>query len=131
LPSGMHSELRSIVHNVPGRLLHMNRYILTQNFAGALCRAYGATAVLIGAVLVWSSMTILTPLAAYHSTSALIATRVIMGLGEGLSQPVIHQVRRPMAANAACLHVMISLHADLGFACAATTAALEFYAATV
>jgi len=67
-------------------------YLLTQSMAGVLCRRYGPANVLIAAVLVWSLMTLLTPPAAHHSTAMLVAARVVMGLGEGLSQPVIHQL---------------------------------------
>jgi MFS family permease len=41
---------------------------------------------------VGGGLQIVTPAAAHQSMPVLIATRVIMGLGEGLSQPVIHQL---------------------------------------
>jgi MFS family permease len=36
-------------------------YLVTQTMAGALCRKYGASNVLIGAVMVWSVMTVHSP----------------------------------------------------------------------
>lgn len=59
---------------------------------GKLCSSYGGAAVLTGAVLAWSLCTLLTPIAAAHSMPALILCRILMGAGEGMSQPAIHAV---------------------------------------
>eukprot|EP00040_Diaphanoeca_grandis_P021271 m.113276 g.113276 ORF g.113276 m.113276 type:complete len:446 (+) comp28260_c0_seq4:216-1553(+) len=65
-------------------------YVSMQIPTGWLCRKYGADKVLITGVLVWSLMTALTPLAANHSIEATVLVRMIMGIGEGVSQPCIH-----------------------------------------
>jgi len=65
-------------------------YVSMQIPTGWLCRRYGAHMVLIAGVLVWSLMTALTPIAAHHSIEATVLVRVIMGIGEGVSQPCIH-----------------------------------------
>eukprot|EP00041_Stephanoeca_diplocostata_P012758 m.214623 g.214623 ORF g.214623 m.214623 type:complete len:445 (-) comp19073_c0_seq1:38-1372(-) len=67
-------------------------YLVTQTLAGSLCRQYGTARVLTGAVFVWSLMTLATPYAAKQSIPVLVLVRVVMGLGEGLSQPVIHAI---------------------------------------
>eukprot|EP00729_Bicosta_minor_P013700 gene13700-24792_t len=65
-------------------------YASTQIIGGKLCSRYGGAPVLIAAVLGWSICTILTPIAASTSMPALILCRVLMGAGEGMSQPAIH-----------------------------------------
>lgn len=65
-------------------------YTAMQIPAGYLCRRYGADVVLRAGVTVWSAMTLITPLAAQHSIPALVLVRVLMGVGEGVSQPTIH-----------------------------------------
>lgn len=42
------------------------------------------------AVFVWSLFTALTPMATWWSFEALIACRVLMGVGEGMSLPSVH-----------------------------------------
>ncbi|KAJ8037927.1 Vesicular glutamate transporter 3 [Holothuria leucospilota] len=55
-------------------------YMLTQIPAGWLCTAVGAKWTLGISVLTSSVLNLLTPLAAYHSVRALIASRVLLGL---------------------------------------------------
>ena len=71
-------------HTRPTRPLHTSRPSVD------LCRRYGADVVLRAGVTVWSAMTLITPLAAQHSIPALVLVRVLMGVGEGVSQPTIH-----------------------------------------
>ena len=62
----------------------------TQILGGYLALLYGSVPVLIGGVLLWSAATLLTPAAAGVSLSALVAARVVLGLGEGTCMPCIH-----------------------------------------
>lgn len=52
----------------------------------------GGKPVLAAAVAVWSGATLLTPPAARASTGVLLATRVLMGLGEGMALPCLHHL---------------------------------------
>ena len=67
-------------------------YASTQIIGGKLCSMYGGAIVLTTAVLAWSICTLLTPIAAAHSMPALLLCRVLMGAGEGMSQPAIHSL---------------------------------------
>ena len=62
-------------------------YLATQVIGGWLSNRYGGKPVLGFAVLWWSLFTILTPLAAALALPMLLATRAVMGLGEGLAYP--------------------------------------------
>lgn len=62
-------------------------YLATQAIGGWLSNRYGGKYVLGFAVLWWSLFTILTPVAAGLALPLLLATRAIMGLGEGLAYP--------------------------------------------
>lgn len=63
-------------------------YFLTQIPGGWLSDRWGAKGILGGAVTWWSLVTMLTPFA--HTTSSMLAIRVALGLGEGLSPPCLY-----------------------------------------
>ncbi|XP_014675000.1 PREDICTED: sialin-like [Priapulus caudatus] len=67
-------------------------YIFTQLPGGRLAEKYGAKWVYGLGVLCTTLFTFLTPLAANtnHNVAALVASRVIMGLGEGVTFPAAH-----------------------------------------
>jgi len=54
---------------------------------GALADRYGGKRVMACGVAVWSLATFLTPWAAEHSTTMLLAVRVLFGLAEGVALP--------------------------------------------
>lgn len=59
---------------------------------GALVDKHGGRKVLaIGAAL-WSLATLLTPWAAIHSTTGLLAVRVFFGLAEGVALPSMNNL---------------------------------------
>ncbi|PNX93146.1 putative anion transporter chloroplastic-like, partial [Trifolium pratense] len=62
-------------------------YIFSSVIGGALVDRYGGKRVLAWGVLLWSLATLLTPLAANHSTIALLAIRAFFGLAEGVALP--------------------------------------------
>ncbi|MFK7957566.1 MAG: MFS transporter [Lysobacterales bacterium] len=62
-------------------------YLATQILGGFLSNRYGGRTVFLLAVLLWSVFTVLTPVAAYISFSALIAARIMLGVGEGAAFP--------------------------------------------
>lgn len=66
-------------------------YFTSQIIGANAVNNYGGRRVLCFAVLLWSLSTIVTPLVASY-LPALIATRVILGLGEGLGLPTIFQL---------------------------------------
>eukprot|EP00039_Didymoeca_costata_P011376 m.159502 g.159502 ORF g.159502 m.159502 type:complete len:443 (+) comp15154_c0_seq1:228-1556(+) len=66
-------------------------YASTQIIGGKLATKYGGHAVLMAAVTAWSLCTLMTPFVT-GSLPLLIASRVLIGLGEGMSQPAIHSV---------------------------------------
>jgi ACS family sodium-dependent inorganic phosphate cotransporter len=65
-------------------------YLCTQVFGGWLADRVGGKRVLLGGVVLWSLFTALAPPAAAGGFAALIAARVAMGLGEGVSFPSIY-----------------------------------------
>jgi ACS family sodium-dependent inorganic phosphate cotransporter len=65
-------------------------YLLTQVPGGMLAGRFGGKHVLAAGVLSWSLFTALTPPAAYAGFSALIAARILMGMGEGVTFPSIY-----------------------------------------
>ncbi|MDB9861409.1 ACS family MFS transporter [Gammaproteobacteria bacterium] len=67
-------------------------YIFTQYLGGFLADRYGGKRVLGYGVLLWSLFTILTPLAAHNGFFLLLLTRVLMGLGEGITFPAWHSL---------------------------------------
>eukprot|EP00668_Euglena_longa_P033385 GGOE01042944.1.p1 GENE.GGOE01042944.1~~GGOE01042944.1.p1 ORF type:complete len:480 (+),score=131.42 GGOE01042944.1:205-1440(+) len=64
---------------------------MTQLLGGCLSATFGGCKVLVAAVLLWSSFTILTPVAAPHFPLVL-GVRMGMGMGEGLALPAIHSL---------------------------------------
>lgn len=65
-------------------------YLLTQVAGGWLAERYGGKIVLGAGVLFWSAFTLLTPIAAAGGMLALLVTRVLMGVGEGVTFPSIY-----------------------------------------
>jgi len=60
-------------------------YAATQIIGGFLSTKYGGKRVLLGAVTLWSTATLLAPIAAGVSTEVFVASRVLVGIGEGLA----------------------------------------------
>jgi ACS family sodium-dependent inorganic phosphate cotransporter len=67
-------------------------YIWTQLAGGWMADRFGGHRVLAAGVAVWSLATFIMPPAAAASFSALLATRVLLGLGEGVNFPSIHSL---------------------------------------
>lgn len=67
-------------------------YIVTQMLGGTLAAKLGGKIVLGFGVLWWSLFTFLTPLSALTSFPILIATRIAMGIGEGVSFPATYNL---------------------------------------
>ena len=65
-------------------------YLITQVPGGVLAGRFGGKHVLAGGVLFWSLFTALTPPAAYAGFAVLIAARIAMGMGEGVTFPSIY-----------------------------------------
>jgi ACS family sodium-dependent inorganic phosphate cotransporter len=65
-------------------------YLLTQVAGGWLAERYGGKVVLGLGVLLWSLFTLITPIAAAGGMVALLVTRVLMGMGEGVTFPSIY-----------------------------------------
>ena len=65
-------------------------YLLTQVAGGWLAERYGGKIVLGAGVVFWSLFTIITPIAAAGGMAALLVTRVLMGVGEGVTFPSIY-----------------------------------------
>ncbi|CAJ1364779.1 unnamed protein product [Effrenium voratum] len=60
-------------------------YAATQVIGGLLATKFGGKRVLLFAVSLWSVATMLAPLAASYSTELFVASRVLVGIGEGLA----------------------------------------------
>jgi hypothetical protein len=67
-------------------------YLLTQVLGGWAAARFSGHVVLGLAVLSYSAATLLTPLAAASSFYSLIACRIVLGMGEGLTLPALHHV---------------------------------------
>lgn len=65
-------------------------YIVTQIPGGWLAERYGGKILLGGGILCTSVLTLLTPWAARWKVEALIAVRVLEGIGEGVTFPAMH-----------------------------------------
>lgn len=65
-------------------------YLLTQVAGGWLAERYGGKIVLGAGVAFWSFFTLITPVAAAGGMTALLVTRVLMGIGEGITFPSIY-----------------------------------------
>ena len=64
-------------------------YMVTNLFGGFLAARHGARGVLAAGVALWSAFTVLTPAAAGSTLPALLASRGVMGLGEGVTYPAV------------------------------------------
>ncbi|XP_047311083.1 probable anion transporter 3, chloroplastic [Impatiens glandulifera] len=62
-------------------------YIFSSMIGGALVDKYGGKRVIGWGVGLWSLATLLTPLAAAHSTASLLVVRAFFGLAEGVALP--------------------------------------------
>lgn len=67
-------------------------YLLAMVPTGWLANRYGGKLLLGGALVGWSLFTFLTPIAAGVSLSALLLTRVLMGMGEAASFPGVYNL---------------------------------------
>lgn len=67
-------------------------YLWTQLIGGWMADRFGGHRVLAAGVAVWSLATFVTPIAAASSFAALLAARVLLGLGEGVNFPSIHSL---------------------------------------
>jgi ACS family sodium-dependent inorganic phosphate cotransporter len=67
-------------------------YIWTQIVGGWMADRFGGHRVLAAGVAIWSLATFVTPLAAAATFSALLAARVLLGLGEGVNFPSVHSL---------------------------------------
>ena len=67
-------------------------YLLLQIVGGLLADRFGGKAVLGAGVLLWSLFTMLTPPAASIGLGVLIATRILMGMGEAVTFPSIYSI---------------------------------------
>jgi len=66
--------------------------LLLQVVGGQLADRFGGKAVLAAGVLLWSLFTLLTPPAAMLGLGVLIATRILMGMGEAVTFPSIYSL---------------------------------------
>ncbi|KAJ9545173.1 hypothetical protein OSB04_024880 [Centaurea solstitialis] len=62
-------------------------YIFSSVIGGALVDKYGGKRVIAWGVALWSLATLVTPWAANHSTTSLLAIRAFFGLAEGVALP--------------------------------------------
>ncbi|WNC73987.1 MFS transporter [Thalassotalea psychrophila] len=67
-------------------------YLVMQILGGLLSNRFGAYLVFAIAVMFWSLFTLITPLAASISFSALIVARIFLGLGEGAAFPCSYRL---------------------------------------
>ena len=65
-------------------------YILTQIPGGWLALRYGGKRVLGVGILITSLSSMLSPLAARSSIFFFVVTRILEGLGEGVTQPALY-----------------------------------------
>ncbi len=67
-------------------------YMVTQLLGGSLAARFGGKTVLGFGVVWWSLFTLLTPFSAMASFPVLIATRIAMGVGEGVAFPATYNL---------------------------------------
>ncbi len=87
-------------------------YLLTQVAGGWLAERYGSKIVLGFGVVFWSLFTLLTPIAAAGGMVALLVTRVLMGVGEGVTFPSIYSLFGrwiPLAERSRAIGMLFSL----------------------
>ncbi|GAB2284413.1 Probable anion transporter 3, chloroplastic [Dionaea muscipula] len=65
-------------------------YMISSVIGGALVDKYGGKTVLSWGVALWSFATLFTPLAANHSTLALLTVRACFGLAQGVTMPAMN-----------------------------------------
>ncbi len=65
-------------------------YLVTQFLGGYLADRYGGKVVLAIGVIWWSAFTVFTPWASALGVAVLVAARVLMGMGEGVTFPSIY-----------------------------------------
>lgn len=69
-------------------------YALTQVVGGRLADRFGGEVLLVGALLLWSLCTGLTPYAASLGGLPLLLDRLLLGAGEGFALPAVHSMIR-------------------------------------
>ena len=86
-------------------------YLLTQVAGGWLAERYGGKMVLGLGVVFWSLFTLLTPIAAAGGMVALLVTRILMGVGEGVTFPSIYALfgRGPATERSRAVGILFSL----------------------
>lgn len=67
-------------------------YVLTQIPGGYFADKYGGKHVLAVGVIVWSAMTLITPLAASSNLGLLLLARALLGVGEGVAMPAMNNI---------------------------------------
>ena len=67
-------------------------YVATQVPGSVLAAHFGGERVLAAVVFSFSTLSILSPVAAAHSVPALLACRVSLGLAEGMAEPTIYHI---------------------------------------
>ena len=67
-------------------------YIVSQLAGGWIADRFGGKRVLAAGVACWSLATLLTPVGAAVSLPALLLTRAVLGVGEGVNFPAIHSL---------------------------------------
>ncbi|KAI0561993.1 Major Facilitator [Gracilaria domingensis] len=67
-------------------------YVLTQIPGGYLADKYGGKHVLAAGVIVWSAMTLVTPIAASSNLGLLLLARALLGVGEGVAMPAMNNI---------------------------------------
>eukprot|EP00887_Chlorella_sp_A99_P003196 scaffold9.g3196.t1 len=88
-------------------------YMLTNLLGGFFAARWGPKPVLAAGVGLWSAFTMLTPGAAGAALPALLGSRVVMGLGEGVTYPSVQQLvgeRVPAGSKSRALAAVSSGH---------------------
>ncbi|XP_051130990.1 probable anion transporter 3, chloroplastic isoform X2 [Andrographis paniculata] len=67
-------------------------YVFSSVVGGALVDRYGGKKVIAWGAALWSLATLLTPWAANHSTTSLLAVRAFFGLAEGVALPSMNNL---------------------------------------
>lgn len=106
-------------------------YATTQLLGGQLADSLGAKWILAAGLSCWSLATALTPLAAASGAGPLLATRLALGLGEGVAFPAVHSaiaklVPRSQQSTAVAL-VTAASYAGAGFAFLLVPGIVETY----
>lgn len=106
-------------------------YVLFQIPSGWLADRFGGKWLLASALVVWSLMTLLTPIAASASLAALLGVRIVMGAGEAGAFPAAYNLFGrwvPKPERARSIAALLSgLPLGTLFALAATGPAISIY----